>query len=239
MFRMIAVSMVAALSVTGPIRPAARAGDPVAFTVRIENLSNDALKLSTGGTAPAPTAPVLWAVHTTGNLLFETGRLDRGLGLERLAEDGDPSRLAAALQGSAGVLAAGFVNTPEGDVGAGPITPGKAYEFTVKAQAGQSLTLAFMFGQSNDLFYAPDGSGIALFDRAGRPVSGDITKYFQLWDAGTEVNQEPGVGADQAPRQKMANTGAAEAKPVGPVHDAYSYPKTNQVIRVTITPVAM
>jgi hypothetical protein len=38
---------------------------------------------------------------------------------------------------------------------AGPILPGNAYEFEITASAGELLTLAFMFGQSNDLFYTP------------------------------------------------------------------------------------
>jgi len=35
----------------------------------------------------------------------------------------------------------------------------------------------------------------------GNPRTGDVTADVQLWDAGTEVNMEPGVGADQPPRQ--------------------------------------
>jgi hypothetical protein len=31
-----------------------------------------------------------------------------------------------------------------------------------------------------------------------------------IWDSGTEVNQEPGVGLDQVQRQAAANTGAAD-----------------------------
>ena len=91
-----------------------------------------------------------------------------------------------------------------------------------------------MFGQSNDLFYAPDKGGINLFDASGAPVSGDFTSRMMLWDAGTEVNQEPGVGMDQAPRQKAPNTGMSENKPVRLVKDKFTYPKTAEVMRVTI-----
>lgn len=238
MTRTITLSIVAAIAAAGPgPRETAAVGpDPVQFTVRVENLSANALELSTGGTAPAPTAPVLWIVHDGVDPLFTADRVDRGLGLERLAEDGDPSALASAIVGTPGIAAAGFVNMPVGDAAPGPITPGKAYEFTVVAQAGQKLTLAFMFGQSNDLFYAPDGEGIPLFDGNGRPAGGDTTRRFRLWDAGTEVNQEPGVGPDQAPRQSAPNTGAAERNPVRPVADAWTYPATERVIKVTITP---
>jgi hypothetical protein len=47
-----------------------------------------------------------------------------------------------------------------------------------------------MFGQSNDLFYSNDRP-IALFDGAGKPVGGDMTLQLSLWDAGTELNEEP------------------------------------------------
>jgi hypothetical protein len=94
--------------------------------------------------------------------------------------------------------------------------------------------LAFMFGQSNDLFYAPKDEGIALFD-GSRPITKDITSQLVLWDAGTEQNQEPGLGPDQAPRQKQPNTGQAEKGVVRLVKDSFTYPATGDVVRVTIT----
>jgi hypothetical protein len=215
-------------------------GDPVTFRVRVENVSaTTTLKLSNGETAPAPTAPVLWLVHTTKDPIFRSGQRDEGKGLEHLAEDGNPGAIAAAVAVMRGVRSAGFVNVPKGAAEAGPILPGNAYEFEITASAGELLTIAFMFGQSNDLFYAPDGQGIALFDDQGRPLAGDITDRLQLWDAGTEVNQEPGLGADQAPRQKSDNTGTAENGVVRLVKDAYTYPGTSEVIRVTLKPAAM
>lgn len=238
------VSLVASLAVAVPMLVHAQAGPmdrmgmrgATMFTVRVENVSTaQTLKLSTGGTAPAPTAPVLWVLHTTDDPLFTEGRVDRGWGLERLAEDGNPTALAAALEGRSGIASVGADPIPMGDSGPGPITPGKAYQFTVTARPGQRLTLAFMFGQSNDLFYAPRGRGIELFAN-GEPVSGDLTGQLVLWDAGTEVNEEPGAGANQAPRQPAPNTGPAERKPVATVQDQFRYPVVSQVIRVTITP---
>ena len=70
-------------------------------------------------------------------------------------------------------------------------------------------------------------------------MSGDITSLIYLWDAGTEVNQEPGLGPDQAPRQNAPNTGASERKAVQlakDVRDGFNYPKVSGVLRVTITP---
>ena len=109
------------------------------------------------------------------------------------------------LHGNTGVSA-----IPVGGSEAGPATPGGAYEFTVSTQAGDTLTFATMLAQSNDLFFAPDESGIALYDDMGAPITGDITDQIWLWDAGTEVNQPIGEGDEQAPRQVGPNTGADE-----------------------------
>jgi hypothetical protein len=95
-----------------------------------------------------------------------------------------------------------------------------------------------MFVQSNDVFYAPPISGIPLF-RGSAPVSGDVTNRLLFWDAGTEVNQEPGVGPDQAPRQSEAGVGEEEngvVRALEDVDDGYSYPDVEDTIRVTFTP---
>ena len=73
------------------------------------------------------------------------------------------------------------------------------------------------------------------FDKDGNPLAGDITEKLLLWDAGTEVNQAPGVGDEQAPRQKMPETGKAENGVVRLVNDGFVYPNTKDVLRVTIT----
>ena len=82
-----------------------------------------------------------------------------------------------------------------------------------------------MFGQSNDLFYSNDRP-IALFDAAGKPVRGDMTAQLSLWDAGTEVNEEPGLGPNQGPRQKTPDAGVAEHQAVAHVRDKFTYPST-------------
>jgi hypothetical protein len=57
-----------------------------------------------------------------------------------------------------------------------------------------------------------------------------------LWDAGTEVDQEAGIGSDQGPRQKGPNTGKAENGVVKKVSDGKSYANAPAVMRVTIKP---
>ena len=111
----------------------------------------------------------------------------------------------------------GIFNTPVGATAPGPALPGddSAYEFSF--YAGPStvpgtttrLSFATMFVASNDLFFAPLGSGITLYDDHGAPLNGDITDQVFLWDAGTEVNEEPG-GLNQPPAQAGPDTGEDE-----------------------------
>ena len=214
-------------------------GAPAAtkFTIKVENISKgEVLKLSNGKSAPFVSAPVLWAVHAgSANPIFTGGQPDAGKGLETLAETGNPEPLAKALPGTGGIVTLGAAAIPVGATEAGPVVPGKGYEFEVAAIPGQSLSVAWMFGQSNDLFYSNDRP-ITLFDAAGKPVNGDMTAQLSLWDAGTEVNEEPGLGPNQGPRQKTSDAGVAEHQAVAHVRDRFTYPRTSNVLRLTITP---
>ncbi|KKL45544.1 hypothetical protein LCGC14_2354640, partial [marine sediment metagenome] len=58
-----------------------------------------------------------------------------------------------------------------------------------------------MLAATNDVFFAPKDEGIALFDENGNPISGDITDQVYLWDAGTEVNEEPAIGPNTVTNQ--------------------------------------
>jgi len=180
-------------------------------------------------------APGAWAVHTTEDPIFSVYMADRGDGLEGLAEDGDPSVLSASLASQSGVMESGIFNTPTGAEGPGPLLPGNTYGFSFTATLDERLSFATMLVQTNDLFYAPTGSGIELFD-GQTAISGDITNMLILWDAGTEMNEMPGVGLNQAPRQSGADTGDDESGLVVPVNDGYMYSTPGSVLRVTITP---
>jgi hypothetical protein len=212
------------------------ANDATTFVIRVENISKgEALSLSNGGTAPFVSAPVLWAVHTgAGNPIFTGGQPESGNGLERLAETGNPAGLVKSLSAASGIVSVGADARPIGAAGDGPLTPGQAYEFEISAQPGQALSLAWMFGQSNDLFYSNDRP-IALFTPGGEPVSRDLTPQLSLWDAGTEVNEEPGLGPNQGPRQKAEDAGTVERNAVAHVRDRWSYPETGAVLRLAIT----
>ncbi len=183
----------------------------------------------------SPLAPGAFAVYTGNNPLFTSGQADFGDGLEAVAEDGDPAALATALAAKGNVQESGAFNTPVGAGSPGPLLPGGSYEFTFEASEGELLQFATMLVQTNDLFFAPGQNGIALFNN-GTALSGNITAQISLWDAGTEVNEAPGIGSNQAPRQSGPNTGMDENGNVRPVNDGFSYPAVTDMITVTITP---
>jgi hypothetical protein len=141
----------------------------------------------------------------------------------------------------------GIVNTPVGASAPAPLFPGDAYEFSFTAAAnttpgsGARFNFATMFVQSNDLYYATAPEGLPLFDASGIPISGDVTAQIALYDAGTEQDEEPGVGLNQVIRQAAVNTGGPGEGTIvrlgdGGSNDGFMYPPNAQIIRVTITP---
>lgn len=210
------------------------------FTVRIENVSKmNTLETSAQGEdrqQPVPLSPGAYAVHADPGAIFAAGESVPDNGLEALAEDGMPDELAGSLSESMDVKSSGAFAQPVGADEAGPLTPGNAYEFAVQASPGDRLSFATMFVPSNDLFFAPDDRGLALFDGED-PISGDVTHGVALWDAGTEANEEPGVGGHQPQRQMEAGAGTDEGgvvRNVAAVADGHDYPYVSEVVRVTI-----
>ena len=110
--------------------------------------------------------------------------------------------------------------------------PGSSYEFSFDAEEGEYLSFATMLVQTSDLFLSPGEMGIALFTN-GTPMSGDITSKVMLYDAGTEVNEMPGVGIHQPAR---LNGGDDEGGNVRIVNDGFTYPSVSETVRITITP---
>lgn len=235
-------SLIAAAAILAAMLPAAHAGaqqttQPVRFTVRIENISTmNEFTASNGTKWTLDFSRGVCAVTGNDGPLFSAGRKDRGNGLKSLAEDGDPAALGAYLKQTYG-SAAGTFMTAVGAMKPGGIRPGHTFEFSVAAKPGDKLYLAMMFGQSNDWFYAPDGNGIALFDNGGRPISGKVTSQIHLYDAGTEADEEPGIGPHQGPRQKMTNSGPPAVGADAVVHLVNSnapYANVAGVMRVTV-----
>jgi hypothetical protein len=207
------------------------------FTVRVENISSaEGMTASNGAKFPFALSPGMFVLSTKNNALFTEGKRARANGLEMQAEDGDPTGLVKSLEAMHHATNLhGVFNTPLGAMAAGPIVPGGSYEFSFTAAPGMKLFIAQMFGQSNDWFYAPDAAGIALFDGKGKPLGGDVTDKLVLWNAGTEVDEEIGIGPNQGPRQKGMNAGADEHGVVRRVNDARFTGKNAELFRITIT----
>jgi hypothetical protein len=207
----------------GAALAATAAAGEMSFTVTIEQLTTEqTLKLPDGSATKAPISPGAAVVYAGANPLFTIGE-PASPGLQRQAEAGQPEDLLAAMEAVAGVSTALMFDRTD--------------SFTITAQPGEMLSFATMFGQSNDCFYAPKGGEIRLFDRDGKPIMGVRTVEVVLYDAGTEVNQAPGIGPDQGPRQDPATwrQGALEGATVQPVRDTYAYPPVGEVIRVTVS----
>ena len=217
---------------------ATRKSEPTRFTVRVENISNPGgMTASNGEKFPFALSPGMFVLSEKNAPFFTEEKAARKNGLEMQAEDGDPAGLVKSLETmhhSSNLH--GVFNTPVGAMAAGPIRPGDSFEFTVTALPGMKLFMTQMFGQSNDWFYAPSANGIALFDSKGKPLSGDITNQLYLWDAGTEKDEEIGIGPNQGPRQKGMNTGEAENGVVHRVKDTRWVGRNTEYFRITITP---
>lgn len=187
-----------------------------------------------------PISPGVYAVHRDPEPLYALGLADLGLGLERLAESGNATVLQGAVDGAARLMAlssSGGFDTPVGRSERGPARPGDAYELTVSGLPGDHVSLATMFGMSNDWFFATRPAGIALFSAEGAPRRGDVTGELAIYDAGTELDQEPAIGADTGPQQAGPDVGAAD--PVDQVREVpaavHGFPASAH-LRVTLEP---
>jgi hypothetical protein len=183
----------------------------------------------------SPLAPGLWVIHGESDQgeLYQLGEPDYGNGLETLAEDGDPVDLLAYYGDQANPPAIGIFGGVYGD-DVMPLLPGGAFIFDIEARPGDRISIASMFGQSNDMFLATAPEGIALFDGDGAPIAGDISAEFSMLDAGTEVNEYLGAGPNQAPRQAAPNSGADEGGVVQ-LAAAGSIPEAITLVRVMIS----
>lgn len=176
------------------------------FSVSIRNIAAaDALVTAAGDEVDVALSPGVWTIDAPEQRLFDPG-IAATPGLELLAESGVPSELLVEAQARFSE-ARSFGGDSSSSYGDQPIMPGTRVDFGFRATEGQSLSLATMFGQSNDVIVATDGAW-PLFDEAGEPFVGRIVLVY--FDVGTEVNEEPGAGPNQAPRQQNTDDGEAE-----------------------------
>jgi hypothetical protein len=144
------------------------------------------------------------------------------------------------------VLKAG-TQTMKVDGTTGGAGPGAAFEVAFTAGRHQQVSFASMLGQSNDWFFGPNAEGLSLYNEDGNPIVGDITDQVYLWDAGTELDQEPAVGDATGPRQPSPEYGAPD--PDAMVQrlgqqvtlddgSTFALPPIDAMIRVTLNAVA-
>lgn len=206
--------------------------------VGLEALAEDGAAATLANYASANTgvlqlaAPGVFATHGSQGLLFNSGTTAT-VGLEAMAEDGDPSALWGEVFAAGGFRTAGIFAVPDGQSNPAPLLPGQSYSFEVVAVHGEVLSLATMLVQSNDVFFAPDEDGIDLFP-GDAPLTGDVTGMIDLWDAGTEVNGEPGLDRYQAPRQLSPNSGPDEGGTIRLLDDDFTYPDVGDMLQINV-----
>lgn len=160
--------------------------------ITVENLADE------GGLAATP----FWVAAHDGNFdLANAGQpaSDFG-GLELIAEEGDPSELAArfAAEGNGN---AGVVFAPEGFAGAPVFEPGEIASLALTVDDTtefQYFSFASMVIPSNDAFIANfNPQAFRLFDSFGDFLGPQTIVIYgsQVWDAGTEVNDPAGGAA--------------------------------------------
>ncbi len=208
------------------------------FTLRMENIAQyDSMVFSDGSSQAAGMSHGVYAVHPEGWPVYEPGEETLSAsGLEHLAEDGNVRPMQAYLETHPDVLESGIFYKPVGWETDGELWPGDVYEVKFSADPGDKLSIATMLMQSNDLIYGPIDGRLDLFDDSGRPISGDITARFELYDAGTEANEDPKFGPNVGLNQKSLDTGPSESEPVRLVDDGFDYPSAPEVLRITIQP---
>ena len=100
-------------------------------------------------------------------------------------------------------------------------TDGPNYDADTVRAAAETLTAAGLPGRVViDCSHANSGKDhirqatvadeVAQMVRDGLPISGDVTNQIHLYDAGTEYDQEPGVGDATGPRQPSPDFGPAD-----------------------------
>ena len=159
------------------------------------------------GTYPgsAHFSPMVGSTHKPGLGFWVPGGT-ASAGLEDVAELGNDTTLEAEvnfqiLQDDANAyfeVAGDLFNLPNS--GSTTITTDSTFH---------EITLASMIAPSPDWFVGVYNEPLM----ENGEWKADFSVDLQVWDAGTEVNQEPGVGADQAPRQAGLRCSAARPRP--------------------------
>ncbi|MEM9670942.1 MAG: spondin domain-containing protein [Bacteroidota bacterium] len=194
-----------------------------------------------------PLSPGVFAVHNSDvRPVLVTGTVDRGQGLESLAEDGDNQQLGSFLSQDSQLKTSGAFSIPLQANEPGNLGPGQRYSFSLEnTLPGDHITIVLKMMQSNDIIYSTPENGIPLFLENGRPFSGNASKLMVTYDVGTEQNEYPGAGLSQPLRQLAPNSGEPDpdntirrvtTNDIDPSEDGFIYRPIGERIKVTITP---
>ncbi len=164
-------------------------GDGEAITVSVTNTAGE------GGTF---VTPVWFGFHDGANFDLFTAGEAASLGLERLAEDGVVTGVAAEFNQQVGDNGVDATILGLGEGAPGPIDPGETASFTINVnpdQVGRGFfTWATMIIASNDAFLASPDNALedSIFDENGNFIGPLTIERFgsDVLDAGTEVNTE-------------------------------------------------
>jgi len=214
------------------------AAEPVKFNVNLENISAEGdLVPSSGDPTNIMFAPGILIVHDDAFALFNDGEPSLFPGFEAMVEDGSNAGLIDDLNGEGGVVSAESYAALDESYADAPMLPGERATMSLEAIPGDFLTVATMFGESNDVFVA--AIAIPLFDADGNAEDIDASADLTLWDAGTEMNEEPGLGENQAPRQPAPASGDAENGNVVEINgtdaSGFVYPAASDMLSLRIT----
>ncbi len=199
----------------------------------LDNVSAAGALDTSAGPVDIMIAPGLLVVHLPDFFIFRTGDKLAGTAMERLAEDGDPLPLAELVAESSEVievvvLAAQDATTYENAA----MGPGGHASQLLSMSSDQRVSYVSMFGQSNDVVISTPPGGVSVL----KPDGSLATVPLALFDAGTERNEEPGVGESQAPRQAAADTGESLEGTIvridGSDVEGWTYPSTLDFVSV-------
>jgi hypothetical protein len=211
---------------------------PMNVHIALHNVSaSGALVTSDGGATDIVLSSGIVVAQLHPARLFEEGASAAGTGLEALAEDGQPDALEGELAGDPEAFpivmrfAAAYGAGENGDL----LDPGNTLRIDLTAPPEARVAFAMMFAQSNDTMLATVPEGIAIDEPTEER---DITSEIALFDVGTEVSEEPGLGSTQAPRQAAPNTGTDEAGTItriqGTDASGVAYPEVSSFLSATV-----
>ncbi len=118
-------------------------------------------------------SPSLAIAHGDGASLFSLGH-PASAGLTQLAEEGDPSQLAAMMSANPAVT--------DLRTNGAPIMPGASAEILVAAEDDDAISVAGMLVTTNDAIFAVRAIPV--------PLHGETVVFALAYDAGTEANSE-------------------------------------------------